>query len=107
VEAAGVARDQVILDPGIGFGKTVPHNLTILDRLVEFRELGRPILVGASRKWFIGLVGGGEVDERLGGSIAAAVMAVAGGADIVRVHDVAETVQAVRVAHAVTNYGEW
>jgi dihydropteroate synthase len=107
VEAAGVDRDQVILDPGIGFGKTVHHNLTILDRLVEFRELGRPILVGASRKWFIGLVGGGEVDERLGGSIAAAVMAVTGGADIVRVHDVAETVQAVRVAHAVTNYGEW
>jgi dihydropteroate synthase len=104
VTSTGVDLEQVILDPGIGFGKTVPHNLTILDRLVELRELGRPILVGASRKWFIGLVGGGEPGERLGGSIAAAVVAVLGGADIVRVHDVAETVQAVRVAHAVTNY---
>ncbi len=104
VKSTGVDPEQVILDPGIGFGKTVPHNLTILDRLVELRELGRPILVGASRKWFIGLVGGGEPGERLGGSISAAVIAVLGGADIVRVHDVAETVQAVRVAHAVTNY---
>jgi len=105
--SSGVDRDQMILDPGIGFGKTVPHNLIIMDRLVEFKELGRPILIGASRKWFIGLVSGAEVDERLGGSIAAAVMAVMGGADIVRVHDVEETVQAVRVAHAVTNYGDW
>ncbi len=107
VAAAGVEMDQVILDPGIGFGKTVPHNLTILDRLVEFRELGRPLLVGASRKWFIGLVTGAEVDERLGGSIGAAVIAVMGGADIVRAHDVLETVHAVRLAHAVTRYEGW
>jgi dihydropteroate synthase len=104
VTAAGVDGDQLILDPGLGFGKTVPHNLTILDRLVEFRKLGRPLLVGASRKWFIGLVTGAEVDERLGGSLAAAVMAVLGGADIVRAHDVSETVHAVRLAHAVTGY---
>ncbi|UCC92700.1 MAG: dihydropteroate synthase [Thermoplasmata archaeon] len=107
VAGSGVRMDQVILDPGIGFGKTVPHNLTILDRLVEFQELGQPIMVGASRKWFIGLVGGGEVGERLGGSIAAVVVAVLGGAEIVRVHDVAETVQAVRVAHSISNYNEW
>jgi dihydropteroate synthase len=106
LEAVGVDRDQMILDPGIGFGKTVPHNLTIMDRLNELRELGRPILVGASRKMFIGLVTGAEVDQRLGGSVAAAVMAVMGGADIVRVHDVAETVNAVRFAHAVTSYGD-
>ncbi len=105
--AAGVDVDQIILDPGIGFGKTVPHNLTIMDRLVELRELGRPLLVGASRKMFIGLITGAEVGERLPGSLAAAVMAVMGGADIVRVHDVAETVQAVRVVDAVTNYEDW
>jgi dihydropteroate synthase len=107
VMASGVARDQLILDPGIGFGKKVAHNLAILDRLVELRQLGRPLLVGASRKWFIGQVAGGDTEERLGGSVAAAVIAVLGGADIVRVHDVAETVQAVRVAHAVTHYAEW
>jgi dihydropteroate synthase len=105
--SVGVDVEQVILDPGIGFGKTVPHNLTIMDRLVELRELGRPIMVGASRKMFIGLVTGAEVDDRLAGSIAAAVMAVLGGADIVRVHDVAETVQAVRMAHAVMDHGDW
>ncbi len=107
VEAAGVDREQLILDPGIGFGKTVVHNLTILDRLVELKELGPPLMVGASRKWFIGQVSGGDVDDRLAGSVAAAVAAVLGGADVVRVHDVAETVQAVRVAHAITNYEEW
>ena len=107
VEAAGVERDQVILDPGIGFGKTVAHNLTILDRLVELRELGPPLLVGASRKWFIGQITGKPVEERVAGSVAAAVVAVLGGADIVRAHDVAETVHAVRVAHAITNYEEW
>jgi dihydropteroate synthase len=107
VEIAGVDRDQLILDPGIGFGKTVAHNLTILDRLVELRELGPPLLVGASRKWFIGQVVGGDVDDRLQGSVAAAVVSVLGGADIVRVHDVSETVKAVRVAHAVTRYEEW
>ncbi|MCK5414591.1 MAG: dihydropteroate synthase [Thermoplasmata archaeon] len=107
VEAAGVDREQLLLDPGIGFGKTVGHNLTILDRLVELKELGPLLLVGASRKWFIGQVSGGDVDDRLAGSVAAAVIAVLGGADIVRVHDVAETVKAVRVAHAITNYEDW
>ena len=107
VEAAGVDGEQLLLDPGIGFGKTVGQNLTILDRLVELKELGPPLLVGASRKWFIGQVSGGDVDDRLAGSVAAAVVAVLGGADIVRVHDVAETVQAVRVAHAITNYEDW
>jgi dihydropteroate synthase len=107
VMGAGVDSDQIILDPGIGFGKTVAHNLTILDRLVELRELGRPLMVGASRKWFIGQLTGGDVDDRLFGSVAAAIVAVMGGADIVRVHDVAETVQAVRVVHAITRYEEW
>ncbi|MCK5251547.1 MAG: dihydropteroate synthase, partial [Thermoplasmata archaeon] len=107
IEATGVGREQLILDPGIGFGKTVGHNLTILDRLVELKEMGPPLMVGASRKWFIGQVSGGDVDDRLAGSVAAAVVAVLGGADIVRVHDVAETVQAVRVAHAITNFEDW
>ncbi len=104
---AGVRREQVILDPGIGFGKTVRDNLVILDRLVELRELGAPLLVGASRKWFIGQVTGRPVEDRAAGSVAAAVLAVLGGADIVRVHDVAETVHAVRVVDAVANYEEW
>ncbi|QLH75712.1 MAG: dihydropteroate synthase [Methanomassiliicoccales archaeon] len=100
-EAGGIQREKVILDPGIGFAKTTEQNLEIIRRLGELRSLGRPLLIGASRKRFIGEISGGGPKERLAGSIAAAVMAVTNGANIVRVHDVAPTVQALKVAHAV------
>jgi dihydropteroate synthase len=100
--AAGIREAQIVLDPGIGFGKTVGHNLDILNRLGEFRAHGRPLLVGASRKSFIGKTLDLDPDDRLEGSIAAAVIAVARGADIVRVHDVRETARAMRIADAIT-----
>jgi dihydropteroate synthase len=99
--AAGVAEEAVWLDPGIGFGKTLEHNLELLRRLGELRELGRPLVVGTSRKSFIGKIDGSAVGERLGGTIASSVLAMAGGADVLRVHDVAEVAQAVRVADAI------
>jgi len=106
LEAAGVATDRIVLDPGLGFGKTTAHNLELLRRLEEIGALGYPVLVGASRKRFIGEVTGiDEPRERLGGSVAAAVAAVAHGAAIVRVHDVAATVQALAVARAVDDEG--
>jgi dihydropteroate synthase len=99
--AAGVEEERIWLDPGIGFGKTVEHNLDLLRRLAELRKLGRPLVIGTSRKSFIGRIDGSEVDERLGGSIASSVLAAAEGADVLRVHDVAETAQAMRVAEAI------
>lgn len=99
--AAGVEEERIWLDPGIGFGKTVEHNLELLRRLAELRELGRPLVVGASRKSFIGKIDGSVVDGRLGGSIASSVLAAAEGADVLRVHDVAETAQAMRVSEAI------
>jgi dihydropteroate synthase len=99
--SAGVEEERIWLDPGIGFGKTVEHNLELLRRLAELRELGRPLVIGASRKSFIGRIDGSEVDDRLGGSIASSVLAAAEGADVLRVHDVAETAQAMRVAEAI------
>jgi dihydropteroate synthase len=98
---AGVDEERVWLDPGIGFGKTLEHNLELLRRLGELRELGRPLVVGTSRKSFIGKVDGSEVGDRLGGTIASSVLAMAEGADVLRVHDVAEAAQAVRVADAI------
>ncbi len=100
-EDAGIDREQLIVDPGIGFGKTLEHNLQILRRLREFRSLGRPILVGASRKSFIGKVLDLRTDERLEGSVAAACAAVQAGARLVRAHDVLETVRAVRTLDAI------
>jgi len=101
-EDAGVAPDAICVDPGIGFGKTVAHNLTLLKRLDVFRALGKPILVGPSRKSFIGaLLDQVPPAERLEGTLAACVMAVAAGAHIVRVHDVAAVRRAVRVAEAI------
>ena len=99
--AAGVAEERIWVDPGIGFGKTLEHNLELLRRLGELGDLGRPILVGTSRKSFIGKVDGSGPDERIGGTIASSVLAVAAGADMLRVHDVAEAVQATRVAAAI------
>jgi dihydropteroate synthase len=99
--AAGVAKEKVWLDPGIGFGKTLEHNLELLRRLGELRSLGRPLVVGTSRKSFIGKIDGSQVADRLGGSIASSVLAAAAGADVLRVHDVAETAQAAKVAGAI------
>ena len=99
--AAGVAEERVWLDPGIGFGKTGAHNMELLRRLGELRELGRPLVVGTSRKSFIGKVDGSPADQRLGGTIASSVLAAAEGADVLRVHDVAEMSQALAVATAI------
>ena len=101
LEAAGVASDAVAVDPGVGFGKTQEHNLALLRHLDRIVALGHPVVVGVSRKSFIERLGGGEPGERLPGSIAAATLAVAKGAHVVRVHDVRETVRAMRVADAV------
>ena len=101
--AAGVAREVVVLDPGFGFGKNLEHNLTLLAELPALATLGYPLLVGLSRKSIIGnLLGGKPVEERLQGSVAAALLAVQRGAHIVRVHDVAATFDAFKVASAVT-----
>lgn len=99
--AAGVADERIVLDPGIGFGKTVAHNLELMRRQPELLALGRPWLLGWSRKSTLGQVTGRGVDERLPASVAAALMAVERGARIVRVHDVAATVDAIKLWRAV------
>lgn len=103
----GIDRSKLILDPGIGFGKRLQDNVAILTELHRFSELGLPLLVGASRKSFIGKLHntGRSADSRIGGSVAAAVMAVQQGANIVRVHDVAETVEALKVVQAIQESG--
>lgn len=103
--SGGVDERQIIIDPGIGFGKDAEQNLTILRNLEQFRSLGRPLLIGASRKRFIGAVLDLPVDERLEGSLAAAVVSVCRGADIVRVHDVRATRRALDVADAILGVG--
>ena len=97
LRAHGVAEERVVLDPGYGFGKTVAHNLELLQRQRELLTVGRPLLVGLSRKSCLGTVTGRPVDQRLVPSVAAALAAVVQGARVVRVHDVAETVDAMRV----------
>jgi dihydropteroate synthase len=99
--AAGIDHDRIVLDPGFGFGKTVEHNLTLLRRLSEIAALGYPLLAGLSRKSTIGMLTGRDVDDRMAGSVAAALAAVARGASIVRVHDVRETADALKVWRAV------
>jgi dihydropteroate synthase len=98
---AGIARDCVVLDPGIGFGKTPEQSITALARLDQLKSFGLPLLVGASRKRFIDRVSPSPPDRRLGGSLAAHLDAVARGARLIRAHDVAETVQALAVAAAI------
>lgn len=95
--AAGIEEGRIWVDPGIGFGKTLEHNLELLRRLVELRELGRPLVIGTSRKSFIGRIDGSAVDDRVGGTIASSVLAVVGGAEVLRVHDVREVSQALRM----------
>ena len=102
--AAGVAEEKVVLDPGIGFGKTAEHNLQLLAGLGSLTKFARPILIGVSRKSFIGKTVGAGLEQRLPGSLACACWAVAHGAQIIRAHDVAETAQAVRMTEAL---GSW
>ena len=97
----GVSRNQIILDPGIGFGKTVEHNLQLLGAARAFTGLERPLLLGVSRKSFIGKLLGAELSARLPGALACACLAVAAGVQIIRAHDVAETVQAIRMTEAI------
>jgi dihydropteroate synthase len=104
--AAGIAEDKVWLDPGIGFGKTVDHNLQLLGRLDELAAIGRPLVVGTSRKGFIGRISGEDVEGRVPGTIATNVIALANGAQVFRVHDVAAVAQALEVA-AATFRGQW
>ena len=104
--AAGVAKEKIVIDPGIGFGKTVEHNLEILSRLDEFKRLGYPVCVGTSRKSFIGkILDQPDASDRQSGSIVSAVIAAMKGANILRVHDVLQTRQAVRMTDAVKRAG--
>jgi dihydropteroate synthase len=100
-DKAGISRDDIVLDPGIGFGKTSEQSMTALARLDELSVFGLPLLVGASRKRFISAVTPSEPHQRIGGSIAAHLLAAQGGARIIRTHDVSETVQALGVAAAI------
>ena len=99
--ASGVAEDKIIIDPGIGFGKRLEDNLALLRHLGEFRSLGFPVLVGPSRKSFIGVLLGLPVEERLDATLGACVAAARNGADILRVHDVRAVIRAVRTAEAI------
>ena len=100
-EASGVQRDHIVVDPGIGFGKTSDQNLEVLGRLPELRSLGLPILLGTSRKSTIGKVLGTEVDDRLEGTAATVALGIGGGVDMVRVHDVAQMARVARMADAI------
>jgi dihydropteroate synthase len=104
-EAAGIAPESVLVDPGIGFGKTLAHNLELLGRLRELRGLGRPILVGTSRKSFLGSLLDADAGARAWGTAASVAAAVAAGASVVRVHDVAEMTEVACVADAVAGGG--
>ncbi|MBL8568792.1 MAG: dihydropteroate synthase [Phreatobacter sp.] len=104
-EAAGIARDRIAVDPGIGFGKTPEQSIETLGKLARLKALGLPVLVGASRKRFIDTVSPSTTDERIGGSLAAHVLAAEAGAAIIRAHDVAETVQAMKVWAAIRARG--
>lgn len=105
LQHAGVDRSRIVVDPGIGFGKTLEHNLALLARLPELLADGVPVLVGVSRKSMVGAITGRPVGERLAGSLSAMLAAVARGARIVRVHDVAETRDALAVRAAIDGAG--
>jgi len=100
-EAAGIARERIVIDPGFGFGKTLAHNLNLLRHLGNLRELGVPVMAGLSRKSMLGAITGQDVNHRASASIAAALIAVQHGASIVRVHDVRETVDALKIWNAI------
>lgn len=102
-ESAGIKHENILFDPGFGFGKTLDHNLTLLKHLGELHKLGAPLLVGMSRKSMIGLVLDAQVEQRLYGSVAVATLAAQAGAQIIRVHDVKATVDAVKMVAAVSS----
>lgn len=104
-EAAGIPAENILLDPGFGFGKTLEHNLQLLATLEQLRVLGYPLLVGMSRKTMLGQITGREVSERLPASLAVATISALKGASVIRVHDVRETVDAVRVVEAMQAQG--
>jgi dihydropteroate synthase len=104
-EAAGIQRDRIVIDPGFGFGKTLAHNLALLQRLNELTAPGVPVLAGLSRKSMLGALTGQDVGQRLPASVAAALIAVQRGANIVRVHDVRATVDALKIWNAVNGVG--
>lgn len=101
LEIAGVVRERIVIDPGFGFGKTIEHNLELLRHLDVLNALGVPILAGLSRKSMLGAITGRDVDDRVAASVAAAILVVQRGASIVRVHDVRETVDALKILQAV------
>lgn len=101
-EAAGIARERLLIDPGFGFGKSLAHNLTLLKHLAEFHALGMPLLVGMSRKSMIGAVLDATLEQRLHGSVAVATMAALHGAQLIRVHDVQATADALKMVAAVS-----
>jgi len=101
-----IKKENIIIDPGIGFGKTLEHNLEILNRLYEFKELGRPMLIGLSRKSFIGKVIGADSDKRIFGTAASIAIAIKNGVDIIRVHEVKEMKQVAMIADAISRMGK-
>jgi len=105
-ERSGINKERLVLDPGFGFGKTVAHNYEVLAKFAQFKTLGLPVLAGVSRKSMIGNLLNRDVSERLAGSLAAAIVAVQQGANIIRVHDVQESVDALNILKAVTQYNQ-
>jgi len=103
-EHHGINKDRLVLDPGFGFGKTLAHNYEVLAKLTHFKSLGLPVLAGVSRKSMIGNLLNRKVNERLAGSLAAAIVAIEQGANIIRVHDVQESVDAINILSAVAQY---
>jgi dihydropteroate synthase len=103
-ESAGISPDKIVVDPGIGFGKTIEHNLEILGRLNNFKSVNKPILVGVSRKSFIGHIQNLPVEDRLDGSLIAGMMAIVNGAQILRVHDVKETRQMLDLVQSIKKF---
>lgn len=101
---AGISGESIVIDPGFGFGKTVDNNLHLLQEIETLTQLGFPVLVGLSRKSMFKTICGAELGDRISASLAAATVAILGGANIVRAHDVAETVQAIKVASAIRNF---
>jgi len=100
-EVAGIVRDQIIVDPGFGFGKSLEHNLSLLKHLSEFVNIGQPVLVGLSRKSMLGHITGADIDKRIEAGLATTVLGYQAGARLFRVHEVKETVDALKVCHAV------
>jgi len=103
-ERSGINKERLVLDPGFGFGKTVAHNYEVLAKFAQFKTLGLPVLAGISRKSMIGNLLNRDVNERLAGSLAAAIVAVQQGANIIRVHDVQESVDALNILKAIAQY---